>query len=107
MNTTIKLTDNEIRAIKTTLNYHNRECELNDNATFLDEKRIAEVLGWNKHQVAGLFSSMQKKGLLWEHIGFDEKWVKRGRTITLKLVDVVYYCLTPDGINAYFDAIEN
>jgi len=106
METQIKLTDNEVKAIKTALNYHNREQDLDDNATWLDEKRIAQELGWNKHQVAGLFSSMQKKGLLWEHEGYEQRWVKTKKAYSLRLVNVTDYCLTPDGINAYFDAIE-
>lgn len=87
METQIKLTNNEVKGIKTCLNYKTRQQNLDDNASAICESQICRELNWKKRQVSGLISSLQKKGLL-----------------QIQEYDNVFY-INEDGINAYFDAI--
>jgi len=105
MDTQINLTDNEIKALKTCLNYHNREDELDDNATWLCEKRVARELNWNHHQVAGLISAMLQKRIIRGYAGSTLMKKENNGNVTYYYGTVTDYIMTPKGINAYFDAI--
>jgi len=59
----LNLTDNEITALKTCLNYDNLQEQLADNFTNGDRDEFMAALNWNRHQVDGLIGSLEKKGL--------------------------------------------
>lgn len=63
----IDITENEGRALVACLNYNDIEDQLDDNYSNGGPDEFAELLGWNKKQVGGLISSLEKKGL-----GFEE-----------------------------------
>ena len=59
------LTDAEITAIRTCLNYGNRESQLSDNFSNGGMVEFMDALGWNRNQVAALIGSLEKKGMGW------------------------------------------
>lgn len=83
------LTANEIIAMKACLNYKKRECQLEDNFSNAGAAEFREELGWSKHQVAGLISSLEKKGM--GYIDSDE---------------CALFWLSDEGVNAIFDVID-
>jgi|AntDeeMinimDraft_5_1070356.scaffolds.fasta_scaffold13236_1 DNA-binding MarR family transcriptional regulator len=85
----ITLTDNEVRAMSLTLNYDDRESQLSDNFSNAGVEELADHFNWNKHQVAGLIGSLQKKGVAF----YDEE-------------DIDLLWLTEEGVNTLFDLIE-
>ena len=87
-----KLTENEFRALRACLNYDNRTEQLSDNFSNAGVTEFREVLGWGKHQVAGLVSSLQQKGM--------------GEMDTDLSNPVDLFWLSEDGVNAIFDRIE-
>ena len=61
----MKLTTNEAQALEICLNYDTRESQLEDNFSNGGSEEFQAALGWSKHQVAGLISSLEQKGLGW------------------------------------------
>jgi len=90
----VDLTPAEAVALETCLNYDNREGQLCDNFSNGSLEEFAHALYWNKHQVAGLMSSLEQKGLAYADTdgvnGYD--------------VDIVW--ITEKGVNAIFDHLE-
>ena len=87
--TNVTLTANEIEALKTCLNYDDREIQKSDNYSNGGAEEFRSVLNWNKHQVAGLISSLEAKGMG----NMDEE-------------DDIFW-LTDLGIDTIFDIIES
>tara|TARA_A100001201_G_scaffold117158_1_gene100726 strand:- start:435 stop:842 length:408 start_codon:yes stop_codon:yes gene_type:complete len=95
----ITFTKNELAAVKCCLNYDSsddidddRIGQLSDNYSNGGPEEFKKLLGWNDHQVAGLISSMEQKG-----IGYcDTDDMAEGQTGPL-------FWLSEDAINAYFD----
>ena len=87
----ITLTENEMKAVKVCLNYNNRDAQLNDNYSNGGVEEFKLELGWNDQQIGGLISSMAEKG-----IGYMDN----------KYANAIFW-LTEDGVNAYFDQLEN
>jgi DNA-binding MarR family transcriptional regulator len=85
----VTLTSNEITAMKATLNYNDRESQHSDNFSNAGVDELQGVLNWNKHQVAALIGSLEKKGMAWYDAEFDLLW------------------LNPEGVDAIFDVIDN
>lgn len=83
------LTQNEVRAMSLTLNYDDRESQLSDNFSNAGIEELCEAFDWNKHQVAGLIGSLDKKGMA----VYDEE-------------DIDLLWLTEKGVNTIFDIIE-
>jgi len=84
----VTLTDNEIRAIKLTLNYDNRDDQLCDNFSNAGMEEMMLEFGWSHHQVAGLMGSLEKK-----RMGFYDK-------------DDELFWLTEKGVVTIFNIIE-
>ncbi|WP_019024065.1 MULTISPECIES: hypothetical protein [unclassified Thioalkalivibrio] len=82
------LTENEIKALESCLNYEDRETQLSDNYSNGDPAVFRKVLGWDKHQVAGLISSLEQKGM-----GFHDE------------EDGIFW-LSVAGVHAIFDVLE-
>ena len=61
--TQVTLTENEIQAVKLTLNYDDRENQHADNYSNAGMDEMKADLGWNKHQVAALMGSLEAKGI--------------------------------------------
>ena len=59
------LTDAEITAIRTCLNYGDRASQLSDNFSNGGMVEFMDALGWNRNQVAALIGSLEKKGMGW------------------------------------------
>ncbi len=59
----LTLTENEIKAIKLTLNYNDRESQLSDNFSNAGMDEMMEEFNWTRHQVAALMGSLEKKRL--------------------------------------------
>ncbi len=57
------LTQNEITALMTCLNYDNREAQLEDNYSNGGHEEFKHALGWNDNQVAALIGSLEAKGM--------------------------------------------
>lgn len=57
------LTENEIKALERCLNYQDREAQLDDNFSRGGAPEFKKLLNWNDHQVAGLISSLEQKGM--------------------------------------------
>lgn len=84
----LKLTENEILALKICLNYDNREGQLSDNFSNGDMDEFCAQLGWNKHQVSALMGSLEAKGM-----GFYD-------------ADDDLFWLSEHGVHTIFDIIE-
>ena len=89
----INLTENEIKLLKTCLNYDDRETQLNDNFTNCTIEDAMKVLNWNVFQIGGLLSSLITKRLMYVENSSDRKQ------------DDIY--ITEEGVNAIFDIIES
>lgn len=59
---------------------------LDDNMSWANSNDLVEILGWNKHQVSGVMSSLETKGVILNsgESPRGEKWTD--------------WCLTDDGI---------
>ena len=90
-----KLTENEFRVMCCCLNYDDRQSQLDDNMSNGGVEEAMQVLGWNAHQVGGLFASLEKKGYAYP----DEDGVNG------EPADILW--LTVAGVNAVFDEIES
>ena len=88
-----KLTQNEITAMKTCLNYDDRETQLCDNFSNGGADEFKAVLGWTDAQVRGLISSLEQKGM-----GNGDYADAEGSSHT--------FWLSEKGVNAIFDVIE-
>ena len=101
------LTQNEIAALKVCLNYEDRATQLDDNFSNGGPVQIANALGWNMHQVGGLITNLEKKGVAWLDDRADDMATK-GKGIGTKHCDVEMHIvwLTEKGVNAIFDIIE-
>jgi hypothetical protein len=90
-------------AVKACLNADTREGQFNDNYSNGSASEFKKVLGWNDHQVAGLISSLEQKG-----IGYmDNEDAADRRTVYGSGANTnAIFWLSDDGINAYFDQLE-
>lgn len=89
MSNTTKLTTAEATALKTCLNYDDRQTQLEDNYSNGGMNELMQALNWNQHQVAALTGSLEKKGYgVWDEEGADIFWILE------------------DGIHAIFDHME-
>ena len=95
MTNKIKLTNNEMTAVKACLNADTREGQFNDNYSNGSASKFKKVLKWNDHQVAGLISSLEQKG-----IGYMDNEDAADRNAN------AIFWLSDDGVNAYFDQLE-
>ena len=59
----VTLTENEIVALKACLNYDDRETQKIDNYSNAGAEEFRAELNWSNHQVAGLISSLEAKGM--------------------------------------------
>lgn len=100
-------TVNEIAAMKVCLNYDTRAMQLDDNFSNGGPVQIANALGWNMHQVGGLITNLEKKGVAWLDDRADDMATK-GKGIGTTHCDVEMHIvwLTEKGVNAIFDIIE-
>ena len=87
----MKLTDNEVKALKICLNCNTRESQLEDNFSNGGASEFMAALGWTNKQVAGLISSLEQKGL-----GCGDHNDGNGHI----------FWLTEFGVNTIFDVIE-
>lgn len=87
-NSQVTLTENEIAAVKMTLNYDDRENQHGDNYSNAGMDEMTAGLGWNKHQVAALMGSLEAKGIGFYCEEDDLFW------------------LSPFGVDTIFDIIE-
>lgn len=94
------LTQNEITAMKLCLNYDDRQAQHDDNFSPCGPLDIAEALGWDMHQVGGLLTSLQSKGLAY----VDDREGDSG--LTGCGVDMHIVWLLEAGVDAIFDIIE-
>jgi len=94
------ITQNEFIALKTCLNYDNLETQLMDNYSNGGPVEFMAALGWSEHQVAGLMTSLQQKGLGW----LDDR---SGDSLPhkTKLEDHIFW-LTDEGTRVVFEEIE-
>lgn len=86
----VTLTPAEIIALKTCINYDNRECQLSDNFSNGGPDEFKAALGWNGQQVGGLIASLTTK----EMGVMDEE-------------DAEIFWLTKFGVHTIFDLIES
>jgi hypothetical protein len=86
--TQVTLTENEIAAVKMTLNYDDRANQHADNYSNAGMDEMTAELGWNKHQVAALMGSLEAKGIG----SYDE--------------DDDLFWLTSFGVDTIFDIID-
>ena len=89
----MKITENEVRAMKLCLNYDNRGDQRSDNFSNAGPTEIAEALGWNMHQIGGLLTSLEQKDLV--------KGVADSPDVEMHIA-----VLTAKGIDLIFDTIE-
>lgn len=61
------LTYNEVKALQSCMTYSDMESQLEDNYSWFTPSDFEEVLLWNSHQVAGLISSLTRKGFVDSH----------------------------------------
>lgn len=59
----MKLTENEIKALKICLNYESIEAQLSDNFSNGGFQEFKDELGWNDKQVAALIKSLEAKDM--------------------------------------------
>lgn len=85
------LTQNEIIALKTCLNYKTREGQLCDNYSNGGQDEFKQVLGWNDKQVAALIGSLEEKKM-----GYGDDNQGNGHI----------FWLSELGVNTIFDIIE-
>ncbi len=85
------LTQNEITALKTCLNYETREGQLNDNFSNGGQEEFKEALGWSDKQVAALIGSLEEKDM-----GYGDHNEGNGHI----------FWLSELGVNTIFDIIE-
>lgn len=88
----VKLTDAEFWALSLCLNYDDMEAQLGDNFSNGGPTEFKQALGWTDHQVAGLISSLEKKGL-----GYCEEI----NDVTNNKAGIVFW-LTEKGVQAVF-----
>jgi len=96
----MKLTDNEIAALKICLNYDDREAQLEDNFSNGGPREFADqIFDGNLRAAGGLITSLQQKGLgdLDDRTG--EGWGHQP-------VDMHIFWLSELGVNTIFDIIE-
>jgi hypothetical protein len=92
------LTQNEITALKSCLNYDDREGQLSDNFSNGGPDEFKKALGWNDQQVGGLITSLQEKGLG----DIDDR---SGELAWGEKLPHIFW-LSDKGVNAIFDIIE-
>ena len=93
-------TANEIAAMKLCLNYDDRAEQIDDNFSNAGPTDFAKALGWTMHQVGGLITNLEKKGVAW----LDNREGECG--IRTDDVDMHIVWLTEKGVNEIFDIIE-
>jgi hypothetical protein len=105
----MELTQAELTALQTCLNYNDRESQLEDNFSNGGPTEFMEALGWNAQQVGGLIASLVSKGLG----GLDDRSDEclrddNGRLYPAGKVpaELHIFWLSEKGVNAVFDAIE-
>jgi hypothetical protein len=59
----VTITENELAALKSCLNYDNRSDQLSDNFSNGGQKEFELVLGWNRQATAALIGSLESKDL--------------------------------------------
>lgn len=89
----VQVTDNELAALASCLNYNNREDQHSDNFSNGGHLEFKKVLGWNDKQVSALIGSMERKDLGW---GDDNKDTGG---------DHIFW-LEHKGVDIVFDAID-
>lgn len=94
------LTNNELRALCSCLNYDEREAQLSDNYSNGGPTSFQGLLGWNEHQVDALIGSLEKKGMgkldKREHEGPD---MNRDRNMWI-------FWLSDEAVNHIFDLLD-
>lgn len=86
------LTKNEIIALRTCLNYDDREAQLSDNFSNGGHKEFKKALGWDDKQVSALIGSLEAKGM-----GDGDDNEGNGHI----------FWLSEKGVNAIFDVIDS
>ena len=85
------LTQNEVAALKTCLNYNDRDNQLSDNFSNGGAEEFKAELGWNDKQVAALIGSLESKGM-----GYGDHNSGNGHI----------FWLSELGVNTLFDVLE-
>lgn len=89
--TNVNLTQNEITALMTCLNYETRAGQLSDNYSNGGQEEFKAALDWNDKQVAALIGSLESKGM-----GYGDHNEGNGHI----------FWLSEEAVNILFDIIE-